>query len=180
MKKIKQNPWLSTLVLVILAIIIGSNYSLYNLRAMAVDTYQTQQWGGSGFAQETNVFNTKMQNYLKIVNKYIPGKENTKQELTNISKKIGDNPTDVNNVSFFKGDDFFKKVQAFNQSQAFAEATQQEKKYMQNFVEEIKNFEYMMNNHPYQAQAEAFNQEIKKFPASVLKFLTPVRELPVF
>lgn len=177
---IKKKPWIFTILMVVAAIIIGSNYSLLSLQAQAVESANTQMEIGNTFEEESTVFGTKLQNYLKIVNKYMPEKNKTKQEIEVVTRGFSERPGDFKNVSLLDGDNFFKKVETFNQNEAFASASQQEKKYMQTIVEEIKNFEYIFINNPYQAEAKEFNQAIGKFPARVLKYLTTVRELPEF
>ena len=178
MKAIKKLPWLVSLVLVVAAVILGSNISLHALSGDALAAYQTEKWGNTTIGEETQVFATKIYNYLKVTGRYVDGRDEDIMALSVAVETFTNQSESVSDIHLLKNIEA-NVVSLGNKIQGLS-INDRDQKYIQNFIEEWKNYIYILSNHPYNQKALAFNEALKKFPANGLKYLTNVRALPVY
>jgi len=161
----------------------GSGRSLNGLRGDAVALFERGEDGdGVGVKSDLEYRRTVCINLYTVACRYLDPEEAAMQYLDgaiHMADPDGDRHGDLLPASVYIRMD--EKAEGLLDALAGEQVSEKDDQYLTGFAAELESIRGVIRHDPYTAAAQEFNEEVlTAFPASFLRVLTGVEELPVY
>lgn len=175
----RSTAWIITIVLVVLAILLGGRASLAALRQEALDTF----YGGndgyySSIEYDLDEIVAASRNLMVVAERYLPEND----MMVDTVRKSCDMLEQVSGPRERKAaaDKLYSAVDGLGQVLKTQELSDADKTYHDKILAEIESRMGTISNNGYNQAAAEFNAELTRMPAGVLASVTGIKPLELY